>query len=418
METRPANSIGPRHAGEQITLGSLARPIARIAWVIGIGGLAAGIAMGWQCEDDLTYFYHSYLLNYCFFLSISLGALFSVALDHACRAGWNVNLRRLAEVMAANIPILTFLFLPIIVPVLLGNHSLYAWNSRSAVAGGLLLGHKAAYLNPGFFGVRCVAYFAVWGLLGRFYLMRSLEQDETRDPLLTLRMERLSPLALLLFAVTVTFASFDWLMSLTPRWFSTIYGVYFFSGTVVGFFAAIILAAAGLQLSGRLKRSITIEHYHDLGKLLFAFVIFWGYIAFSQYLLIWYANIPEETEWYAARQSGPWVWVSLVLLFGNLLIPFCGLLSRHAKRRKWSLSFWAVWLLAMHWIDLYYLVMPGLKMSAGAHPSGLLLGATNICLFLGIGGVYLAGLVHTAGQCPLLPVADPRLKESMAFENS
>ena len=140
----------------------------------------------WQCGDGLTYFYHSYLLNYCFFLSISLGAMFSVALDHACRAGWNVNLRRLAEIMAANIPFLTFLFLPIIVPVLLGSHSLYAWNNRSAVAGDPLLDHKAAYLNPGFFGVRCVAYFAVWGLLARFYLTRSLEQDETRDPALTL----------------------------------------------------------------------------------------------------------------------------------------------------------------------------------------------------------------------------------------
>ena len=172
-----------------------------------------------------------------------------------------------------------------------------------------------------------------------------------------------------------------------------------------------------LQLSGRLKRSISIEHYHDLGKLLFAFVIFWGYIAFSQYLLIWYANIPEETDWYVARQSGPWVWVSLVLLFGNLLIPFCGLLSRHAKRRKWSLLFWAVWLLAMHWIDLYYLVMPSLSVPTGGHPAALPFGAIDICLFLGIGGVYLAGLVDTAGQHPLLPVADPRLRESLAFEN-
>ena len=254
--------------------------------------------------------------------------------------------------MAANFPCLTVLFLPIIVPVLLGSHSLYAWNDPSAVAGDPLLRHKAPYLSAGFFGVRAVIYLAVWWLLGRFYLTRSLEQDRSGDPALTLRMERLSPVALLLCAVTVTFASFDWLMSLSPRWFSTIFGVYFYSGAVVGFFAAIILAAVVLQLLGRLRTSMTVEHYHDLGKLLFAFVIFWGYIAFSQYLLIWYANIPEETEWYLVRQSGPWLWVSLVLLFGGLLIPFCGLLSRHAKRRRWSLAFWAVWLLAMHWLDL------------------------------------------------------------------
>lgn len=414
MHLQPANSSIPTFDRDRLALGSLARPLAGLAWLIGIAGLAAGVMLGWQRSDDLTYFYHSYLLNYCFFLSISLGALCWVALDHACRAGWNVNLRRLAEIMAANIPVLTFLFLPIVVPVLLGNHNLYAWNNRSTVAGDPLLARKAIYLSPGFFGVRCVVYFAVWGLLARFYLLRSLEQDETRDPALTLRMERMSPVTLLLFAVTVTFASFDWLMSLSPHWFSTIYGVYFFSGAVVGFFAAIILATAALQLSGRLKTSISIEHYHDLGKLLFAFVVFWGYIAFSQYLLVWYANIPEETPWYLARQSGPWVWVSLMLLFGNLLVPFCGLLSRHVKRRKWSLSFWAVWLLVMHWIDLYYLVMPSL----GGHSATLPFSAIDICLFLGIGGLYLAGLVHTAGQRPLLPVADPRLEESLAFENS
>ena len=367
-------------------------------------GLTGGIVLGWQCGDGWTCFSYSYLLNYCFFLSISLGALFCVALDHATRAGWNVALRRLAEIMAANFPCLTVLFLPIIVPVLLGSHSLYAWNDPSAVAGDPLLRHKAPYLSAGFFGVRAVIYLAVWWLLGRFYLTRSLEQDRSGDPALTLRMERLSPVALLLCAVTVTFASFDWLMSLSPRWFSTIFGVYFYSGAVVGFFAAIILAAVVLQLLGRLKSPlslwergggegglneeaipdsaltltlsqrerglITVEHYHDLGKLLFAFVIFWGYIAFSQYLLIWYANIPEETEWYLVRQSGPWLWVSLVLLFGGLLIPFCGLLSRHAKRRRWSLAFWAVWLLAMHWIDLYWIIMPNLGVRAGTQPDG------------------------------------------------
>ena len=418
MQERASHNRADQLSGERLTLGSSARPLFWASLLLGAVGLAGGALLGWRRGDELTYFSYSYLVNYCFFLSISLGALFSVVLHHATRAGWSVNLRRLAEIMAANMPILTLLFLPIIVPVLLDSHSLYAWNDRSAVAGDPLLGHKAAYLNPGFFGVRCVAYFAVWGLLARFYLTRSLEQDETGDPALTLRMEWFSPLALLLYAATVTFASFDWLMSLSPRWFSTIFGVYFYSGAVVGFFAAIIVAAMLLQLFGCLKTAITIEHYHDLGKLLFAFVIFWGYIAFSQYLLVWYANIPEETGWYLVRQSGPWVWVSLVLLFGNLLIPFCGLLSRHAKRRKWSLAFWAVWLLAMHWIDLYWLVMPNLSVRASTPPTGLPFGVLDICLFLGLGGVYLAGLLHVAGQHLLLPVADPRLEESLAFENS
>jgi hypothetical protein len=187
---------------------------------------------------------------------------------------------------------------------------------------------------------------------------------------------------------------------------------------VVAFFAAIILFAMALQIFGRLKTSITIEHYHDLGKLLFAFVIFWGYIAFSQYLLIWYANIPEETNWYLIRQTGPWVWVSLALLFGNLLIPFCGLLSRHAKRHKWSLAFWSVWLLAMHWLDLYWLIMPSLSVRTGTHATTLPFGPVDVCLFLGIGGIYVAGIIHVAGKHPLLPLADPRLEESLAFENT
>jgi hypothetical protein len=400
------------NSSEQLTLGGLAKPLGRCAWVIGLAGLAAGAVLGWRRDDGLAQFSASYLLNYCFFLSLSLGALFSVAVDHAARAGWNVSLRRLAEIMAANMPCLIVLFVPIVAPVLLGNYSLYTWNDPAAVAGDTLLHGKAAYLNAGFFGVRCVIYLLVWWLLGRFYLRRSVEQDRTGDPALTLRMERLSPIALLLYSVTVTFASFDWLMSLAPRWYSTIFGVYFYSGAVVGFFAATILVAVALQACGRLKTSITIEHYHDLGKLLFAFIIFWGYMAFSQYLLMWYANLPEETEWYLVRQSGPWVWISLALLFGNLLIPFFGLLSRHVKRRKWSLAFWAVWLLVMHWLDLYWIVMPNLS------PQALPWGPIDGCLFLGMGGVYLAGLVHVAGQHALVPLADPRLGESLAFENA
>jgi len=239
-------------------------------------------------------------------------------------------------------PCLAVLFLPIFVPLLLEKSSLYVWADPSVVADDEALHQKVAYyLNPGFFAVRAVLYFVVWIGLARFFLRRSITQDESGDPALTQRMERGSPAALLLFALTVTFASFDWLMSLEPKWFSTIFGVYYFSGAAVGFLAAIILLVMLLQATGRLTSSVTVEHYHDLGKLLFGFVVFWGYIAFSQYMLIWYANIPEESVWYLARQQGSWKWVSLVLLFGHLLIPFFGLLPREAKRRKLSLGFWA-----------------------------------------------------------------------------
>jgi hypothetical protein len=385
--------------------------IVRPAFAVGIAGLVAALGLGWIKGDAGASFFHAYLANYAFFLSLSLGGLFLVAVGHACRAGWNVTVRRLAEVLAANTFWLGVLFLPIVVPVLLGSASLYRWNDPSAVAASELLMHKTVYLNPWFFGIRSAAYFLIWGCLGRFYLDRSTRQDASGDPALTLQMERRSPLALLLFAGTLTFASFDWLMSLAPEWFSTIFGVYYFSGAVLGGVAALVVGAVLLQASGRLVSSITAEHYHDLGKLLLSFVVFWGYIAFSQYMLIWYANIPEETEWYLVRQTGPWRWVSLVLLFVHLVIPFLGLLPRAAKRRKEVLCFWAVWLLAAHWLDLYWLVMPNV---AG---SGLPPGPIDLACLVGIGGIFLAGLVRTAEGRPLLAGGDPRFDESLAFEN-
>ena len=406
MQNETANNT------ETTTLGPASRRLGGAALVVGLVGLGAGLGLGWFRDDGLAYFFHAYLVNYCFFLSLSLGGLFFVLVEHVTRAGWSVTVRRMAELLGANMLWLAVLFLPIVVPVLLGNSSLYPWNDAAAVAGDRLLEQKTPYLNGPFFGIRCLLYFFVWWYLARFYLERSLRQDASGDPGLTVEMERRSPVAILLFAGTVTFASFDWLMSLEPAWFSTIFGVYFFSGVVVGGLATLILTAMALQAAGKLTDSITTEHYHDLGKLLFAFVVFWGYIAFSQYMLIWYANIPEETVWYLVRQTGPWVGVSLVLLFGHLLIPFFGLLSRGVKRCKVSLGFWAVWLLVAHWIDLYWLVMPSL--GAKTLPLGLIDG----CLLVGIGGIYLAGLVRLAADCSLVPRKDPRLDESLAFENT
>jgi len=291
--------------GDATTLGPWGRRLPGPALAIGLAGLAAGLGLGWMADDGMRRFLHSYLVNYCFFLSLSLGGLFFVLTQHVTRAGWSVAVRRLAEILAANMFWLTVLFLPVVVPVLLGNSALYPWNDTAAIAGDDLLRLKEPYLNPAFFGVRCLIYFLAWWYLSRYYLSRSVRQDASGEAELTVQMERRSPAALILFGVTVTFASFDWLMSLEPHWFSTIFGVYFFSGAAVGGLAAVILAAVALQAGGRLTDAITTEHYHDLGKLLFAFVIFWGYMAFSQYMLIWYANIPEETAWYLQRQSGP-----------------------------------------------------------------------------------------------------------------
>ncbi len=249
-------------------------------------------------------------------------------------------------------------------------------------------------------------------IFARFFLKRSLAQDSSGNIAETLRMERWSPAAMLLLAGTVTLAAIDWLMSLTPHWYSTIFGVYFFAGAAVGGMAILILSAICLQAAGRLVHVITAEHYHDLGKLLLTFVVFWGYIAFSQYLLIWYGDIPEETRWYLVRQSGDWKWISLIfLIVGNCLIPLCGLLPRWVKRHKLLLGFWALWLLLMHWIDLYWIIMPNLGGDT------LPFDPMDICLLAGMCGLYAAGVVQIAGTSALVPTADPRLKESLNFEN-
>jgi hypothetical protein len=274
-----------------------------------------------------------------------------------------------------------------------------------------LIQAKAAYLNAPFFALRWAIYFATWTLMSRFFLRNSVQQDHTSDIELTQRMRRWSGPAMIVFAVTTNFAAFDWLMSLDPHWFSTIFGVYYFAGCAVAFLATLPLISVGLQRLGYLTYEITTEHYHDMGKLLFGFVMFWAYIAFSQYLLIWYANIPEETTWFLVRQRAGWQLIGLLLLLGHFFLPFFGLLSRSARRNRLSLVFWSVWLLVMHWLDLFWLVMP--NVNAGGFPLGLI----ELLCFVGIGALWLASTLRQMQGSRLIPSGDPHLRESLAFHN-
>jgi hypothetical protein len=224
-------------------------------------------------------------------------------------------------------------------------------------------------------------------------------------------MEAASTAGLILFAFTVTFFAFDYVMSLTPHWYSTIYGVYVFAGAILSFFAFLPILAYVVQGWGALRRAITTEHYHDLGKLVFAFTVFWAYIGFSQYMLMWYANLPEETVWYLARQTGGWTAVSIFLIFGHFLVPFLALMSRNVKRRLPLLLAGAGWMLLMHYVDVTWLVRPA--HSPGAVPLSLM----DLATFVGIGGVFCAALVRRLSAHALVPVKDPRLHESMSFEN-
>ena len=394
-------------APEDRQLGPLGERLFRYGLGAGIAGIAVAGALA-AATNGLDRFLFAWLVNYAFFLTLALGALFMVVLHHLTRAGWSVVVRRLAEGLASTLPLLALLLLP----VLLGMRHLYHWSVPELVAKDPVLMAKAPFLNAPFFVLRWAVYFASWIATARIFVGRSFAQDASGDVSLTVSMQKAAAPAMLAFGLTSTFASVDLLLSLDAHWYSTIFGVYFFAGSVVAMLAALILAAFGLQRSGRLHQSITVEHYHDLGKLLFAFVVFWAYIAFSQYMLIWYANIPEETGWLLRRQTHGWDRVGLLLILGHFVAPFLALLSRSPKRRPQLLAAAAAWLLAMHWLDLYWVVMPE------ASPGRAGLHAVDVALFFGLGGLFLAAAVRVLRNRSLVPVRDPRLAESLQFENA
>jgi hypothetical protein len=389
-------------------LGTLGERAFRALLGLGLLGLAVSVVLGALAGDGFGRCLEAWLVSFAFWLSLSLGALFFVVLQHLTGATWSVVVRRPAEALAANLPWLALAALPLV----LGMRHLYLWSDPARAAGDALIQAKAGYLNPVFFTLRLALYFGVWSWLARYYFRRSVEQDTSGDPALTHRMQRWSAPAVLAFALTATFAAFDLLMSLDPHWFSTIFGVYFFAGSFLGFVALLTLVLHLLQGTGRLTGVVTREHYHDLGKLIFAFTIFWAYIAFSQYMLYWYGNLPEETGWYLRRQTGDWTGLGVLLIFGHFFLPFLGLLARYPKRQKFMLLPGTLWVLAMHYADLYWLVMP--EFSPGRLPLHVL----DLSAFLGLGALLLALTVRRLQARSLVPERDPRLADSLIFENA
>jgi hypothetical protein len=417
METQVSDHLNHHESAvaDRVELGSAGTPLLNRFVALCVLGLGGSALLAFTADDGVRRFYFAYLLSYLFFLSLALGALFFVLIQHATRAGWSVNVRRVAEALAGTLPLLSVLAIPILISVALHKGDLYSW-AGGHIESEKVLG-KRAWLNPGFFIARVVGYLAIWSWIATGYLRKSTRQDQSRDAHLTTRMQSASYPLLVIYGLTVTFAAFDLIMSLDPLWYSTIFGVYFFSGSAVAGFAAIILILMLLQRAGYLTRSVTREHYHDLGKFLFGFTFFWGYIAFSQYMLIWYGSIPEEVEWFRRRGAttvpgdmNGWTIVSLILLFCNFLIPFAGLLSRHVKRTSGSLAFWAVWLLLFHWVDLGWMVLPQLSENVSAPLMELL-------TFAGLAGLFVAAMIRTLSRHKLLAVGDPRFGESMAFQN-
>ena len=353
-------------------------------------------------------FFFSWLVSFLFFLSLALGGLFFVLIQYAAQGGWGVVLRRIGETVFATLPLMAVLFLPL----LLGLRDLYSWAVPGAADHDALLRWKAPYLNIPFFLIRAALYFGIWSFIALLYYRGSSGQDVSGDPGVSARLRRFAGPAIIVLALTQTFASIDWIMSLTPHWYSTMFGVYFFAGSFVGFIALLSILAAAMRQAGLLETVITAEHLHDMGKLLFAFTSFWAYIAFSQFFLIWYANLPEETIWYKARLEGSWEAVSLLLMAGHFAVPFFYLMGRDVKRRGWTLAVGGFWLLAMHFVDLYWQVMPTL------HPEGVRPSLLDVAAFIAVGGCSVAAAAWLMRRQALVPLRDPRLAESLAFENA
>ena len=390
---------------ENRRLGALGGRLWRTAAAVGAVALVASVAIAAASPGGWHRFFFSYLLAYAFVASVALGSLYFVLLHHLTNSGWSVVVRRIAEAFAGTLPFLALLGLPL----LAGMRELYPWASGAA---GHLPHGKAVWLSAPFFAARWVVYAAAWILMARYFVGRSLRQDATGDAALSVAMKARSAPAMVAFAVTISFAAFDWLMSLDPAWFSTIFGVYYFAGSAVAVYATLPLCAFLLQRAGLLRASVTVEHYHDLGKLLFGFVVFWAYIGFSQYMLQWYAAMPEETHWFSARQEHGWGWVGLALVFGHFLLPFVALLSRAPKRRPRRLAIAAGWLLLMHAVDLYWLVMPA------ASPTDAAPRLLDVTVLVGLVAWLVAAAAFTVRDRALIPERDPRLAESLAFENA
>jgi hypothetical protein len=426
-----SNAEKTLHPDEKFKGGKLAGSVTKaglgLAVAFGVLSCVFGLVQG----DHWKRFFFAYVIGWSFILSIAVGGLFFVMLHHLVRARWSTVLRRLAEVITATFPAIFVAGLGIVIPLLAGYGDLYYWAHPDAHRDHHLMSKLTWWLNPSYFAFRYVLYFVIYIAMSRYFANKSRLQDETGDAALSVRMRVLSAPLMIVFSFTTVFISFDILMSLAPKWYSTIFGVTFFGGSNIAFFATLILLSLVVQRSGRLTRSITTEHYHDLGKWLFAWTFFWAYTNFSQFMLIWYANLPEETVFFKYRMFSEWQWVSIAVAVGHFAFPFVFLLSRWTKRILPALTFFAVWQLVFHWVDLYWNAMPNYDWHV-AFPGGVrtvvgpLMGdaalhtvgfsPVDVTMWLAMIGVFLFA-VGRAMTGNLIAIKDPNLPASLSFEN-
>ena len=360
------------------------------------------IAFGMTVIKDPSRAWHAYLVGFFYFMTLSLGGFFFTALQHVAKAGWSVNIRRFSESLMAFLPYgfglgIVFLY---------GSFELYDWLKPEVVANDHLLQHKAGYLNKTFFFIRFITFFVAWIVLAKMMIGNSLKQDKTGDVNLTHKNVTVGVVSILIFAITYSFFSVDTVMALEAHWFSTMFGVYAFSGMFQSTMALMILIILRQVENGKLKGRVDMNHIHDLGKFLFGFTVFWAYIAFSQYMLIWYANLPEETFFFLPRSTGSWMLVSISLILCKFIVPFFALLPRWAKRNTAHLKAVSYWVLIFQFVDIFWVVYPHYSEEHVA------LGLPEVLIFLGFAGVFMWSITQFLGKHPMTPLKDPRQHES------
>ena len=388
----------------------LSRRWQRTAVLFGGAGLAL-VAIGWLVDRPAAV--RSYLWAYIDWLGVALGSLALTMLHYLTGGVWGLILRRILEAAARTLPLMTLLFLPIALCV----PDLYAWANPDIVAHDEVLLHKQWYLDVGFFLSRAAAYFIIWNLLALILLRWSLAQDSANPPT-PQPLRRLAAGGMLLYAVTITFASIDWVMSLEPHWYSTIFGPLFGVGQLLSALSfgtvVLLLLADRPPLAGLLGR----PHFRDLGSLLLAFVMFWAYLGFSQYLLIWSGNLPPENPYYLRRTQGGWQYLAVLILLGHFILPFVLLLSGDVKRTRSKLLAVAAMLLVMRAIDLYWMIAPAPPFvgETGAVSFSQAFSWLDLAAPVGVGGVWLAAFLGQLQRRPILPNYDPLLAEAQHHE--
>ncbi len=367
-----------------------------------VGGVAAVLCVVGAVVSP-EQFYRSYLVGFLFWTGISLGCFAVLLLHHIFGAAWGFVVQRTLEAGTRTLALMAVLF----VPLLLGLHALYEWTHAEVVAGDPVLQHKSAYLDVGFFVGRAVFYFVVWIGIATLLSRWSKQLDDSGAPALAARLQNSGPPGLLLYGFTVTFATVDWVMSLDPHWYSTIFALIFIAGQVLSTLAFAILVTRLLAERPPLAGVVRPAHLHDLGNLMLAFTMIWAYVSFSQFLIIWSGNLPETITWYKDRSEGGWQWVAIALFLFSFALPFVILLSRLVKRRVRLLAIVAGLILFMRWVELLWIVQPTFRPEIRLH-------WLDVAAPIAVGGFWLAFYVRQLKSRPLLPQRDPRMHEAFA----